>query len=71
MKREDYTAAVLKGLRHVTEKEKEALRRELDGHMEDHMQALVELGYDETAAEKKAADAMGDPAETARELQKC
>ncbi len=71
MKREDYTAAVLWGLRHVTEKEKEALRRELDGHMEDHMLALLELGYDETAAEKKAADAMGDPAETARELQKC
>lgn len=71
MKRAEYTAAVLRGLRHVTEREKDALRRELDGHMEDHMQALVELGYDEAAAEEKAADAMGDPAETARELQKC
>lgn len=71
MRREEYTAAVLRGLHRVTEKEKDALRRELDGHMEDHMLALAELGYDEAAAEEKAVAAMGDPAETARELQKC
>lgn len=71
MKREEYTDAVLRELRHVTEREKKELRRELDGHMEDHMLALVELGYDEAAAEEKAAAAMGDPAETGRELQKC
>ena len=44
MNRRDYTAAVLKGLRHVTESEKERIREELDGHMEDHMLELMELG---------------------------
>lgn len=71
MKREEYTTAVLLGLRRLTDQERRALRRELDGHMEDHMLALMELGYDEAEAEEKAVAAMGDPAETARELQKC
>ena len=45
MDRRDYTDRVLSSLRRVTEKEREAIRSELDGHIEDHMEALRELGY--------------------------
>lgn len=71
MTRREYTAAVLGGLRHVTESEKEQIRAELDAHMEDHMLALVEYGYERGEAEQRAASSMGDPAEVSRELQKC
>ena len=71
MNRRDYTAAVLRGLRHVTESEKERIRAELDGHMEDHMLELMERGWEQEEAEEKAAACMGDPAEVSEELQKC
>lgn len=71
MNRRDYTAAVLKGLRHVTESEKERIREELDGHMEDHMLELMELGWEAEDAEEKAAACMGDPMEVSAALQKC
>ena len=71
MNRRDYTAAVLKGLRHVTESEKERIREELDGHMEDHMLELMELGWEAEDAEEKAAACMGDPMEVSVALQKC
>ena len=71
MNRRDYTAAVLKGLRHVTESEKEQIRKELDGHMEDHMLELMELGWEAEDAEEKAAACMGDPMEVSVALQKC
>ena len=45
MDRRDYTDRVLSSLRRVTEKEREAIRSELDGHIEDHMEALRELGH--------------------------
>ena len=54
MDRRDYTDRVLSSLRRVTEKEREAIRSELDGHIEDHMEALRELGYDEELAEERA-----------------
>ena len=71
MNRRDYTAAVLRGLRHVTESEKDRIRAELDGHMEDHMLELMERGWEQEEAEEKAAACMGDPAEVSEELQKC
>ena len=71
MNRRDYTAAVLKGLRHVTESEKDRIRAELDGHMEDHMLELMERGWEWTEAEEKATACMGDPLEVSVELQKC
>ena len=71
MNRRDYTAAVLKGLRHVTEAEKEQIQKELDGHMEDHMLELMERGWEWTEAEEKATACMGDPQEVSVELQKC
>ena len=70
MDRREYTAQVLSRLRRVTAKEREAIRAELDGHMEDHFEALRELGYDETEAEERTLAAMGDPAEVGRELDK-
>ena len=68
MDRRDYTDRVLSYLRRVTAKEREAIRAELDGHIEDHMEALRELGYDEPLAEERTLAAMGDPAEVGREL---
>ena len=68
MDRREYTAQVLSCLRRVTWDEREAIRAELDGHMEDHFESLRELGYDEREAEERTLAAMGDPAEVGREL---
>ena len=68
MDRRQYTDRVLTSLRRVTAKEREAIRQELDGHMEDHMESLRELGYDEALAEARTLAAMGDPEEVGREL---
>ena len=65
MDRRQYTDRVLAYLRRVTAKEREAIRQELDGHMEDHMESLRELGYDEALAEARTLAAMGDPEEVA------
>ena len=70
MDRRQYTEQVLSSLRRVTAKEREAIRQELDGHMEDHMESLRELGYDEQEAEARTLAAMGDPAEVGRELNR-
>ena len=70
MDRRDYTDRVLSSLRRVTEKEREAIRSELDVHIEDHMEALRELGYDEELAEERAIAAMGEPDEVGRELNR-
>ena len=70
MDRRQYTDRVLTSLRRVTAKEREAIRQELDGHMEDHMESLRELGYDEELAEERTIAAMGDPAEVGRELNR-
>lgn len=70
MDRREYTDAVLSQLRRVTGDEREAIRAELDAHMEDHICALMELGYDEALAEERTLDRMGDPAEVGRELSR-
>lgn len=57
-------------LRRVTSGERAAIRAELEAHMEDHMLALIELGYDETLAEERMLQHMGDPAEVGRELDR-
>ena len=51
MTRSTYIQAVFSHLKRLTKREREAIRRELDGHMEDHMESLRELGYDEKLAE--------------------
>ena len=70
MTREEYTNTVLAQLRRVTEDERRAIRAELDAHMEDHICALLDLGYDEALAEERTLDRMGDPAEVGRELSR-
>ena len=68
MDRAEYCARVLAGLRHLSRRERAAVRRELEEHIEDHAQALLDLGYDEKLAEERTMAAMGDPAEVAREM---
>ena len=70
MDRRTYVEQVLANLRRVTPDERAAIREELDGHIEDHICDLIELGYDEKLAEERAMAAMGDPEEVGRELDK-
>ena len=70
MDRAEYCARVLAGLRGLTRRERKAVRRELEDHMEDHAAALLELGYGEVLAEERTLAAMGDPVEVGRELAK-
>ena len=70
MDRREYTDTVLSALRRVTEDERRAVRAEIDGHIEDHMEGLIELGYEPELAEQRTLAAMGDPKEVGRELNK-
>ena len=70
MDRKAYIQAVLSALHHVTGDERAAIQAELDGHIEDHMEGLLELGYSPELAEERTLDAMGDPKEVGRELNK-
>lgn len=70
MDRSEYCARVLAGLRGLSRRERAAVRRELEDHIEDHARALLDLGYDEKLAEERTMAAMGDPAEVAREMAK-
>ena len=70
MDRKTYIDTVLSALRHVTGDERLAIRAELEGHMEDHMEGLLELGYSPELAEQRTLAAMGDPKEVGRELNK-
>lgn len=70
MTRREYTDRVLSGLRRLTGPEREAVRAELDAHMEDHICDLLDLGYDEELAEERTMQRMGDPEEVSRELNK-
>lgn len=70
MDRKTYIDTVLSALRHVTSDERLAIRAEIDGHIEDHMEGLLELGYSPELAEERTLDAMGDPKEVGRELNK-
>ena len=66
MNREEYTRRVLSALGRLTPKEISAVRAEIDGHIEDHMAYLLDLGYDEQLAEARTMAAMGDPEEVGR-----
>ena len=70
MDRREYMEAVLSTLRRVTRRERSAIRAEIDGHIEDHMEGLLELGYEPALAEERTLAAMGDPAEVGRELNR-
>lgn len=66
MNRAAYLDAVAAELRGLTDYEKAAVRRELDGHIEDHAEALRALGCSEEEADTRATERMGDPVETGR-----
>lgn len=68
MTRSEYTAAVLGALHRMTADEREAIREEIDAHIEDHMEMLLELDYPPELAEERALAAMGDPGEVGRGL---
>ena len=61
MDRKAYIQAVLSALHHVTGDERAAIQAELDGHIEDHMEGLLELGYSPELAEERTLDAWGTP----------
>ena len=70
MDRREYTDRVLACLRRLTPKERAAVRAEIDAHLEDHICALLDLGYDPELAEQRTMAAMGDPEEVGRKLEK-
>ena len=68
MNRNEYCDRVLAQVGRLTADEANDLRNELAGHIEDHVEALVEHGYTEDAAYGRAVALMGDPEETGRAL---
>jgi hypothetical protein len=70
MRREEYTERVLAAMHRVTIRERDAICAELDGHIEDRIEALLELGYEPELAEERVMARMGDPEEVGRELDK-
>ena len=61
---------VLLPLGRLTAEERENVRQELEEHVEDRMEALLEMGWDAELAEARCLEAMGDPAEIGREMAK-
>ena len=59
---------VLSPLNRLTAEERENVRRELEEHVEDRMEALLDMGWDAELAERRCLEAMGDPAEIGREM---
>jgi len=70
MTRGEFLERALLPLGRLTEDERQAVRRELEEHVEDRMEILLELGWAEELAEERCLEAMGDPAEIGRELAK-
>lgn len=70
MDRSTYLEQVLANLHRLTPEERTAVREEIDGHIEDRVCDLRELGYDEALAEERAMSFMGDPEEVGREMDK-
>ncbi len=63
-----YVQAVCACLRHATPKEKDAVAQELQDHLADHADALVEAGWDPEEAQAHALAAMGEAKEVGRAL---
>ncbi len=70
MEGREFCDRVVACVRHATPEEKEAIRRELEGHMEDHAAALKEAGYTVEESEERAAAAMGSPEEIGAALNR-
>lgn len=70
MDKQIFCDQVLSRIRHATERERAAIRQELEGHLEDHAEDLRRIGYPEDEAVRRALAAMGDPAEIGWELNR-
>ena len=70
MTRGEFLDRVLLPLGRLTAEERENVRQELEEHVEDRMEALLEMGWDAELAEARCLEAMGDPAEIGREMAK-
>ena len=68
MTRGEFLDRVLLPLGRLTAEERENVRRELEEHVEDRMEAMLDMGWDAELAEGRCLEAMGDPAEIGREL---
>lgn len=68
MTRREFTDRVLLPLVRLNWDEREAVRQELEEHIEDRMEALLEMGWKPELAEARCLEAMGDPAEIGREM---
>lgn len=54
----------------ILPKERESAMQELLDHIEDHMEALLSMGFSRYEAEQQAVSAMGNPEDTAKLLRK-
>lgn len=63
-----YSEAVAARLRYASPKERKAVRRELEDHLQDHAEALEAAGYPPEQAQAHALAAMGDPKQVGEEL---
>lgn len=70
MRKHEYIQKVLGCLPRLTSQERMAVQEELYAHIEDHMEALLDLGYEPELAEQRTMERMGDPEEVGRELDK-
>lgn len=68
MTKADFIWAVCRQVPRATTGEWRQMAAELEAHIEDHIQALKDIGYEEEAAEKKAVAAMGEPREIGEAL---
>lgn len=68
MTRQEFLDQVLSPLGRLTAEERENVRRELEEHVEDRMEALLDMGWDEALAESRCLEAMGDAVEIGREM---
>ena len=62
----EFCDRVLSTIPRATGREREAIRAELLDHLSDHREALLERGVEELEADRRAIEAMGDPAEIGR-----
>ena len=68
MTRGEFLDQVLSPLNRLTAEERESVRRELEEHVEDRMEAMLDMGWDPALAESRCLEAMGDPVEIGREM---
>lgn len=68
MTRQEFLGQVLSPLGRLTAEERENVRRELEEHIEDRMEVMLDMDWDKELAESRCLEAMGDPAEIGRKM---